>query len=195
MEDNLNARPADGACTVPDGVTEDMLALYVTALRDGYLRMRRRWRPEMRSVSHNHDDKLRALAYQLIQNGVDPYHYVKFACEFFGRFASDVFVDMVCAPKILVNYMEYRLTHERELRLTIELQQGRVQGRLKAGDTLEEVLNDRHESLSAVFRYAVAHRMGRPDLAERFKEKANEMLLFEPLYTALMGDMLPKGNN
>lgn len=195
MEDNIDAGVADGTGPVSLGVTEDMLSLYMTALRDGYLRMRRRWRPEMHSVSHKHDEELRVLAYQLIEKRIDPYHYMKFACEYFARFASDVYVRMVCAPKVLESYEAFSVTHERELTLTISLQQGRVQGRLRAGDTLEEILNDTHESLSAVFRYAVAHRMGRPDLAERFKEKANEMLLFEPLYTKLMGSMLPKGNN
>lgn len=193
MEDTVTAGPADGARAAPVDVTDEMLNLYVTALRDGYLRMRRRWRPEMTGVSGKHDHAFRQLAYALISRKIDPYSYMKFACEFFSRFASDVYVDMICAPKILINYEEHRPNRERDLTVLVELQMGKVQARLRMGDTLDEILTDAHESLSAIFRFAVAHKMSRKDLSDRFKEQAVEMLLFEPLYAKLLGDLLPKG--
>lgn len=173
-------------------MTEELRGLYLEALRDAYLRLRRRWVPEMHTVSHSHDPKFLRLAQLLFNNDLDPYRYMKFAFEFFARFSADVFPNQVCAPKVVSNYMYVKDEMDRDIRVMVQLQRSKIEGRLRAGDSIDEILLDPYEHLSAVFRYAVASAMGRDDLAIRFKAKALEMIVFEPLYKEVLQDLLPQ---
>lgn len=174
-------------------MTQELRGLYLEALRDAYLKLRRRWVPEMHAVSHSHDEKFHRLGQLLFEHNLDPYRYMKYAFEFFAKFAADIYPDMVCSPKVVDKFMSLKNEMDNDVQLMVQLQRAKVENRLRIGDTLDEVLLDTHEHLSAVFRYAVACAMCRPDLAIQFKAQALEMLLFEPLYGELLKDLLPQG--
>lgn len=172
-------------------VHEPVIAAYMDAMKDAFTQLKRRYRPAFVGVG-NHEDRLwRAAAVMLHEQGLDPYSYMQFAFLLFSGNTDDVFPRMVTSPKVITRYIEERPARKAELEIILRSQATYMKTRLDSNVPLDAILLDTLAPLSAVFRFAIAFVEKREDLMAKFKKDAEKMVLFEPLYAALLGDWLP----
>lgn len=172
--------------------TEQEVDQYSKAITDAFTRLWRRYRPEMHRVPSSTEQAITQLANELHRLQINPHNYVQFVFEYHARFTGSVCFNMIASPKSIAHYLEVRPEREQELAVLIKVQTGKVEDLLSSGKTLRDILTDYTQPLSAVYRYALANSTGEFDLCEIFKEDAERMLLFEPLYAKLLGRLLPK---
>jgi hypothetical protein len=82
-----------------------------------------------------------------------------------------------------------QIVRRLQAELVQELRRGRARVR-KAGN-LENALALKSRSISPLGRYILAHKLGRPDLAERFRASASEQHRSCPLYRQACSGLLP----
>lgn len=81
----------------------------------------------------------------------------------------------------------------RSLRRELDEEVRRAERRAHRGEDLEAILRSRSRQLSPLGRFVLAHRAGRPDLAEPFRAAAQEQHRSCPLYRDACRDLLPAG--
>lgn len=170
----------------------DLNDIYIDALKDAYLTLRRRYDPSSYGIGKCFTPRLAPIADLLIQGKGDPYAYMQFVFDHFATKTCDVYPNMVMSPKLVTLFLEARKDCEEELKLILRLQSDYVTTHTKNGRPLEYILKDRLAPLSAVFRFALAWSSQLFDVAELFRLDATRMLMFEPLYKQLLFKWLPE---
>ncbi len=171
---------------------EELVDAYVECLKDAYVKMRRRWRPEFRGVPERHDKQLRPVAQILAQVTANPYSYVHFLFDLLTKGNPDVYINQLCSKTLACEYLSQRPNEEQRIKLNIFLMANAVKSKIDNGFPLEFVITSEFMELTPVFRYAVAVSNNRPDLAARYEQDARRMLEFEPLYKELLAEWLPE---
>ena len=171
---------------------EKLLALYIEALKEAFTTLKRRYRSDFQSVGRRDDPRWRQCAQLLLEKGIDPFAYMNFVFDSMTKFNHDVFPTTAVSPAMAARYEEERPARETQVRLIVKLQAEELKRRIDNGESLPEVLEDPLAQLSAVMRFAAAWSEKRFDLAAKFREDAERMLAFEPLYRKLLADWLPE---
>lgn len=178
---------------------EERTAIYVDALVDAYTQMRRRYRPDYKGhVGAENRCRVHRIAQLIMKEELDPYAFMLFAFDRCAVHSDDVYIPMVFSEQAVDLYRQAHhadlVDNDRmaELKLLLRLQSDTIIRRLWRGDTLQEILTDDLEGLSAVFRFASAWGFGERELAERFRSDAKRMLMFDPCYRKLLKGLLPE---
>jgi hypothetical protein len=162
----------------------------ICALKEAFVGIQRRYRPDIRRAGGD-DLKWRNTAFLLLANECNPFAYMSFAFDACSHLGT-VYPNMVTTGHMVQKYVMERPDIESDLKLLIKLQADSISHLLKRGRSLEEVLLDTTLELSAVFRFALAWSENRHDIAARFREAAQRMLTFQPLYKQLLAKWLPE---
>lgn len=139
------------------------------------------------AVSEHHWQR---LAKQLIDFGIHPRRYVRWA---YRRFRSDhaiVWVTQIASCKTVQLFQKEGSSAVETERLLIKLQLDTVTHQLKSGRPIREMLEDDLLDLDDTIRYAVARKVGMSDVAARFRRVAELDLANEPLYREMLSGFL-----
>lgn len=172
--------------------TENDLAHYERAVLDAFTRLWRRYQPNKPTIPSTVNKGIDRLAAELMRLKINPYNYVQCIFEHHARFTGAVSFNMISSPASIQRYLEVRPEREAEIGVLVRIQTSKVEDLLSSGRSLREILTDYNEPLSAIYRYALANSTGEHDLCAIFKEDAERMLMFEPLYKKLLAPLLPK---
>jgi len=171
---------------------DDKVAIYVEALRDAYYRLRKRIDPRFMGLSVSYNERLEPIAEALIDHNGDPYSYLLFVFDRLLEYGDAVYPNMFISQKMLNRFFEWRPVRIEQLRRIVHTQEVLVKAALRDGLGLPEILLDMNFQMGAPFRYALAYSNGLPEIAERFREETERMLIFEPYYKELLGNWLPE---
>ena len=171
---------------------DSAVAACVNALKDAYVRLRSRYRPDVLSVSSEYDEKFTRVAEELLEAGASPYAYVKYVFEQICKNYPDVYPNMVTSLKLVNRFMGTLGARQAKIREIVRSQAELVKYQLDSGRDLREVLLDPHLEVNAAFRYALACSVNYDDVAARFKQQAEDLMLFEPRYRAELQKWLPE---
>lgn len=174
---------------------EQELLWYENAIEKAYTHLRHRYRCELRYLSGRDRERIKGLAELLQCNKIDPYSYVNFVFNIFVRQTGDVYFEMIASPKMVKSYAEDRPMNDDILRRRVASQYELVESEKGRGRTIHDVLTDYKLQLSAVIRYSIAWTVGDEELCDLFRQDAERMMLFEPLYRELLKDALPEEQN
>lgn len=157
-----------------------------------YVRLRRRLEPRYVCPSSDDEPLWRAAAARLAAVGGTAESYIRFAFEHCLQRSSIVYVNMATSEKILARYAAQRPRYLKSLHVLVNLQAETVEAHLNSGESIEEIVLSPEIQLGPLFRYVASLYYGRPDLAVRFKEEAEELLREEPIYRELLKNWLPE---
>lgn len=174
---------------------EQEVLWYERAIEKAYTQLRHRYRCELRYLSKRDQAKIKCLAEDLYHNKIDPYNYVNFVFNAFVRLTGDVFFDMIASPKMVKSYVEDRPMNDDIIRRRVSSQYALVENEKAKGRTIHEILTDYQLQINAVIRFAIAWTVGDDELCDLFRQDAERMMLFEPLYRELLKDALPEEQN
>lgn len=168
---------------------DDQLEAVADELRNVYTRHRQMDFPRYRPTEGDHPYWLK-LAREIVNNGLNPRHYITHMYERTRERQPIVFVRQITSPKLVKLYVSSAPSKPEEiefdLRLKIICQLHTIDRELALGRTLEEVLSDSSLAIGAVVRYATAIGGGFEQLADQFREAAEREIYFEPLYKKLL---------
>lgn len=166
---------------------------FVRVLRESYLALRRRTRPDSLGLGPRFEPELRRLAGQLMYRGGDPRSYMQFLFDQAAEHGSDTTYPKIMFSAEMINrYFLARSKRREELELLAHLQAGQLESRVNNGRPVEEVLRDQRIELNAIFRFVVAHLYGFVELEKELREDALTMLDYEPLYREIYRKWLPE---
>lgn len=172
---------------------EQRTDVFVKALRESYLALRRRTRSDSLGLGPRFEPELRRLAGQLMYRGGDPRSYMQFLFDQAAEHGSDTtYPKIMFSADMLNRYFLARSKRREELELLSHLQAGQFESRISNGRQVEEILRDPRVELNAVFRFVVAHLYGLVELEKELREDASTMLDYEPLYREIYRKWLPE---
>ena len=178
----IDAEPA--AC-----VLETRTDVFVSTLQRAYTFLRSRRRPDYRGPGARHRDKWDTLAVFLADHQADPYAYAQFV---FQKFCfGDIYETVFTSLKVANQFLDELPKIHKNIELSIRLQAQKIKQRLDSGLTIDAVLLNEFNEITPIFSYASALSVGRKDLAENFRERAERQILFEPFLRVLLKDWLP----
>jgi len=165
-----------------------------TRMRDIYTSTCRLTRPKYR-VNPNDEKYWTQLAKSLIDKGLDGAHYVRWIYDFYTTTRPTAYPRQIASPKSVQIYLQ-NATHKaedrrRQLQVKLDIQLGIVRQRTSLGWSLDSILADPTLEIGTVVRYVLAHHGGLTDLASGLRADAERAIGDEPLYKAILGDMLP----
>ena len=183
---------ANKAVEPTNGVSDDLVSAYFDALKDAYVRLRQRWRPEFHKVAKEYDPLFLSAARKLAELNLCPYEYTHYVFDIMTKNHDDVFPAMITSLKLVRKFADEKPELDDRLQLLLQLQASNVKERMAGGEKLRDILLSPTSELSVVFRIAAANAYGLPDLVERFWADAKQMLIFKPAYKKYLGNWLPK---
>jgi hypothetical protein len=157
------------------------------------LTLRRMTRKDSIGLGPRFEPELRRLAGQLLYRGGDPRSYMQYVFDQAAEHGSDITYPRILFSNEMVNrFFLARVTRRDELELLARLQAHTLEARLNDGRSMEDILRDPREELSAVFRFLVAHLSKLTELENELRDDATMMLDYEPLYREVYGKWLPE---
>lgn len=168
----------------------EIRALYVNALKEAYLNLRRRVNPDIRKVVGK-ESSWEDVAVLLYRNGADPYDYVDYCFNEILKRHDDVYANMVASLRMGTQYLVDQPDRKAYLENIVFVQAGTFKDEIRRGRPVRDILLDPELPMSGLFRFATAFSLGHHDLLDRFKEDAVRMLLFKPYYKKLFEGQLP----
>lgn len=174
-------------------VVEADIPAFVEALRDAYVTLRRQTRKDSVGLGKRAEPQLRRLAGALYHRGGDPYAYMQFCFDIAAEHARDIsYTRIIFSDGMINRFFMARDKRRAELELLLRLQADDLATYLDLGRKLEDILRDDHIGFSPPFRFVAAVQAGNSDLVEEFREEAEEMMKFEPLYRDIYRKWLPE---
>lgn len=164
---------------------------YVDRLKRAYTMLRARWHPGYRGPGGTQQARWEDAAEFLQRNKADPFQFMQFVFDRFIPKAGDVYINWATSTSIVREFLKELPRIKEDAQRRVVLQANLIKDRIANGETLDTILLDPHAELSSIFRFAAAWSVGRKDLAERFRERAQRILTFEPHYATLLSQWLP----
>lgn len=165
---------------------------YVAALKDAYVTLRRRYRPDYSGRFTSSPDSWVRCAQVLVANDLDPYAFAQYVFDWIAESAGDVYENQITSLRLAESFRQERPKLAERTNLRVRLEADELSMLTKTGYSLEEALTNPCSQISPVFAFAAAWSEKKFDLAERFRADAKAMILFEPLYAKLLGQWLPE---
>lgn len=175
-----------------DVLLAELYSAYAFALKDAYVTLRKRFRPDYTGRTNSPEEKWIACAAVLANNDLNPYSYAQFIFDITLTTHGDVYENQFLSLKLANEFVAERPRLIERIKLSIRLQADTISVRTGKGEALDTILDDRYAGLSPIFSFAAAWSVGQFALAEKFRSDATLMLKFEPLYRELLGKWLPE---
>lgn len=173
-------------------LTADRVEAYAKALKDAYVKLRQRYRPDYSGRFSSGPEVWLRCAEVLVANDLNPYAFAQYVFDWITQTAPDVYENQITSVRLATAFAQERPFLAEKVRLRVKLEADELCMLTKNGYSLEEALTNRCSQISPAFAFAAAWSQQNFELAERFRANAKMMILFEPLYAKLLEQWLPE---